>query len=70
MFLPRLREFCPGLTTGDETMCMLIKIGQNSSDIGLTLGISRASVNTARYRIRKKMALTKEQQLDDIIERL
>lgn len=69
-FLTRLREFCPGLTTGDETMCMLIKIGQNSSDIGLTLGISRASVNTARYRIRKKMALTKEQQLDDIIERL
>lgn len=70
MFIPHLREFYPALTTGDETMCMLIKIGQNSSDIGLTLGISRASVNTARYRIRKKMALTKEQQLDEIIEKL
>lgn len=70
LFLTRLREFCPGLTTGDETMCMLIKIGQSSVDIGLALGISRASVNTARYRIRKKMELSKEQQLDDIIMRM
>jgi len=70
VFLSRLREFCPGLTTGDETMCMLIKIGQSSVDIGLALGISRASVNTARYRIRKKMGLKKEQQLDEIIARM
>lgn len=69
-FLPRLRARCQGLTSGDENLCMLIRIGQSSDDIALALGISRASVNSARYRIRKKLVLGKEESLDDLINSL
>ena len=69
-FLGHLHARCPGLTPGDETLCMLIRIGQTTDDIALTLGISRASVNSARYRIRKKMGLAKEDSLDDIVKEM
>lgn len=69
-FLTRLRARCQGLTPGDENLCMLIRIGQSTDDIALALGISRASVNSARYRIRKKMGLGKEESLDDLINSL
>lgn len=69
-FLTRLRARCQGLTPGDENLCMLIRIGQSTDDIALALGISRASVNSARYRIRKKMGLGKEESLDDLVNSL
>jgi len=67
-FQTALQQRCPDLTIGDNTLCMLIRIGQTTDDIAMALGISRASVNSARYRIRKKMGLTKEDSLDDIIK--
>lgn len=66
-FTERLRSRWPDLTVTDDTLCMLIRIRQNSDEIALALGISRASVNSARYRVRKKMGLRKEDSLDDII---
>ena len=66
-FLSHLRARCTGLTPGDENLCMLIRIGQSTDDIALALGISRASVNSARYRIRKKLGMGKEESLDDLI---
>lgn len=67
-FQTALQQRCPDLTIGDNTLCMLIRIGQTTDDIAMALGISRASVNSARYRIRKKMGLAKEDSLDDIIK--
>ncbi len=69
-FIDRLKARCPGLTTGDENLCMLIRIGQSTDDIALALGISKASANSARYRIRKKMALAKDESLDEVINSL
>lgn len=69
-FLANLRARCAGLTPGDENLCMLIRIGQSTDDIALALGISRASVNSARYRIRKKFGMGKEESLDDLIHSL
>ena len=69
-FLKKLHEICPDITTNDENLCMLIKIGQTSDDIALALGISKPSVNSARYRIRKKMGLNKETSLNDVIYNL
>lgn len=69
-FLDSLNARCDGLTPGDETLCMLIRIGRDTDDISVALGISRASVNSARYRIRRKMGLAKEESLDDLINSL
>lgn len=58
------------ITTLIENQKMLIRIGQSTDDIALALGISRASVNSARYRIRKKMGLGKEESLDNLVNSL
>lgn len=67
-YLPNLRQRCPELTKSDELFCMLIYLKQNTDEIALALGISRASVNTARSRIRKKLGLGKEDSLDAYLQ--
>lgn len=67
-YLPGLRSRCPELTKSDELFCMLIYLKQNTDEIALALGISRASVNTARSRIRKKFGLQKEDSLDEYLQ--
>lgn len=69
-FIEKLHNLSPDLTVNDENLCMLIKIGQSSDDIALALGISKPSVNSARYRIRKKMGLGKDESLNDVINNL
>ena len=66
-FLPGLRHDYPSLTSNDELVCMLIYLQQSTDEISLCLGISRASVNSARYRIRTKLALSKETDLDKFL---
>ena len=43
---------------------MLIYMKYRSEEIALSLGISKQSVNSARYRLRKKLDLPKETDLD------
>lgn len=66
-FLGRLRADYPSLTPNDELVCMMIYLKKPSIDIALCLGISRPSLNSLRYRIRKKMGLDKETDLDTFI---
>lgn len=66
-YLPNLRSHYPELTKSDELFCMLIYLNQNTDEIALSLGISRASVNSARSRIRKKLGLKKEDSLEQAL---
>lgn len=63
------REY-PKVSRNDELMCMLIYLGHSSDEIATFLGISRQSVNTARYRLRQRMDLGKSDSLDDVIGNL
>lgn len=67
-YLPRLRACCPEITKSDELVCMLIYLNQNTDEVSLALGISRASVNSARSRIRKKLGMQKEESLDEYLQ--
>lgn len=69
-YLPVLRTRCPELTRNDELLCMLIYLNQNTDEIALALGISRASVNSGRSRIRKKLGMDREEQLDDYLRKV
>ena len=60
----------PKVSRNDELMCMLIYLGHSSDEIATFLGISRQSVNTARYRLRQRMDLGKSDSLDDVIGNL
>lgn len=66
-FIPRLKEKSSKLTSNDELVCMLIYLRQTNEEIALCLGITRMSVNTARYRIRSRLGLPKEVDLDEFI---
>lgn len=67
-FLTDLREKSRELTPNDELLCMLILMKMSTDEIALSLGISRQSVNSARYRLRKKFHLDKETDLDGFIQ--
>lgn len=66
-FIPALKQKSNKLTSNDEIMCMLIYMHQTNEEIAKCLGITRMSVNTARYRIRTRLGLTKEIDLADFI---
>ena len=67
-FLANLRRGYPLLTTADELLCMLIYLKVPPLDMAAALGISRASLNSARYRIRKRLNLDKDTSLDTFID--
>lgn len=66
-FIPDLRHEFPSLTDNDELIAMFIYMKHSSEEISLSLGISKQSVNKARYRLRKKFDLDKETDLDTFL---
>ncbi len=69
-FFKRLKEQCPELTSGDLKLCALLKLNMNMKAAAKVLGISPESVKTARYRLRKKLGLTQDDNLVDFIVNL
>lgn len=69
-FIENLRKGYPELTTNDIRLCMLIKTELDTNEIASTLNITIPSVNSARYRIRKKLSIPKEITLENFIYRL
>lgn len=70
LFLPKLKECVPNIGHKEELLCMLIILGQDTMQIQTLMGIARSSVNMARYRLRQKMNLDKDINLDDYIKGL
>ena len=66
-FIPALRRDYPLITANDELISMLIFMDYSSEEIALSLGISKQSVNSARYRLRKKLNLDRETDLNSFL---
>jgi FixJ family two-component response regulator len=69
-FTKQLHDIAQNLSRKDELFCMLIALGQDSFQIELLLNIAHRSVIMARYRIRQKMQLDSDSNLDDIIKEM
>lgn len=67
-YADNLRRDYPSLTDTDVIFCMLIYLKHSTEEISIYLNISRASVNSARYRIRSKLKLAKEENLDKFLQ--
>lgn len=67
-FYYALAEQFPHLTHTDKKICALIKLNFSSKDMARLLGISIESVHTTRYRLRKKLNLSRETNLYDFIQ--
>ena len=66
-FYNKLNEKFPDLTKNEIHLCSLIKMKLSTSEISQLQNISTASVNSSRYRLRKKMKLSSEVNLDEYI---
>ena len=66
-FLPTLRQEIANLTPKEEILCMLMALNKSNQEIRDILHIERRSVNMAKYRIRRKVNLPKEESLEEHI---
>ena len=66
-FYEQLNERFPKLTQGDQKICALVKLNFSSKEMSKLLGISVESVHTTRYRLRKKLNLTRKENLKEFI---
>lgn len=69
-FFDQLKSQYPDLTSSDLKLCALLKLNMNVKESAKILGISPDSVKTARYRLRKKLSLGKEEGLFDFMFKL
>ncbi|MCD0472313.1 hypothetical protein [Flavobacterium sp. JAS] len=66
-FYMRIKENYSEINSNDLKICALIKLNMSIKEMSSILNISPDSVKTARYRLRKKLQLTTEQNLSDFI---
>lgn len=69
-FFTKLKEHSGDLTENDLRLCAYLRIGMRAKEIAAMLAVSAASINTARYRLRKKLGLAKDDNLDDFIRKI
>jgi DNA-binding CsgD family transcriptional regulator len=64
----RVEQELPDLTAGELRLFLLLKQGFNSKDMADVLGISIAGIKKSRYRLRKKLNLSEEDNLEAYVE--
>ncbi|MBN2766055.1 MAG: hypothetical protein JXR27_06740 [Paludibacteraceae bacterium] len=68
-YLRRLGESYPDLNITDKKICAYIKMGLSSKDMAPLLNMSVRSIETNRYRIRKKLDLEREVNLSEYLQK-
>ncbi|MGD1959220.1 MAG: tetratricopeptide repeat protein [Fulvivirga sp.] len=66
-FFVGIKERFPDITNNELRLCALLKLNMNLKEAANILGISPESVKTARYRLRKKLGLSTDENLVDFI---
>ena len=64
-FLKKVKDIHPTLTNNDLRLCAYLRLNLSSKDIAPLLNITLSSVEIKRYRLRKKMHLSKNEGLTD-----
>lgn len=69
-FYSRLKQIFPEASPNDLRLCALIRLNLSIKEMAAFLNISPDSVKTARYRLRKKLQLSTEDNLTEYIMNL
>jgi DNA-binding CsgD family transcriptional regulator len=69
-FFPIMKSHHPNLSNNDLKLCILARLNLDIKEMATMLGISPNSVKTARYRLRKKMNIQKEDSILSYLLRL
>lgn len=67
-FFSSLKERYPSLSKTDLRLCAYIRVGMSAKEIAQILSVRPDTVNTSRYRIRKKMNLNSSDSLESLLE--
>lgn len=66
-FISRLQKRFPGLSVKDLRLCSYLRMNLSTQEIASLTHIHQSSVQKARYRLKKKMALPAWQDLNEFI---
>ena len=66
-FFEQLKATFPELSNSDLRLCALLRLNMTMKEAAKILGISVDSVKTSRYRLRKKLNLETDDNLNDFI---
>lgn len=69
-FYERLLQRFPNLTINDQKYCALVKLNLKGKEISKLLGITEKSVHMARYRIRKKLQMKTDMNLEVFLNKI
>ncbi len=69
-FFKKLKSDYPKLSIAEAKLCMLLKMKLSTKEIASQLNLSVRGVETRRYRLRKKLQLSKDQILEELLDRL
>lgn len=66
-FFRHLKEQYPSLSAGDLRLCALLRLNMSTKEIAGYTGLSVRGVETARFRLRKKLNLPQDTSLSDFL---
>ncbi len=69
-FYFNLKNRFPNLTKTDVQLCSLIRLNVENSDIAILQNVSKKSVYTSRFRLRKRLELDENLNLDDFVKNI
>lgn len=69
-FFNKLKDFAPNLSVNDLKHCTYIVSNLKSKEVAQLINVSPRSVETTRYRIKKKLGLEREDNLYDLLSSL
>jgi len=67
-FFKKLKQKYPSLSDGEVRLCALLRLRLTVKNIALLRNIAPESVQKAKQRIRRKMNLSKGQNINDILD--
>lgn len=67
-FMKKLTSQYTNLKTSDRKLCAYLRMGLSSKEMAALLNMSVRSIETARYRLRKKLSLESGENLTDFIQ--
>lgn len=66
-FFDKLKSLCNDLTENNLRMCAYFRIGMSAKQVAQILNISAETIKNSRYRLKKKLGLPEEENLDDFL---
>ncbi len=69
-FFDKLKAHCGDLTDNNLRLCAYFRIGLSLKEVAKLLNVSTETSKTSRYRLKKKLGLKEDENLDDFLKNI